>query len=160
MSHARVSRLSSIFGAFFGWVWIAATVSGIGLIGWAIFGEGVWYYPLAAFALGAFCKSLCRQYMNQAKSSAYMSTGIDYAKEWIDLPEESKYEIINEHIESFIRKYHRQNEHNATSTRDTNTLKEFADSITRGYKETGLCKPYQEVCSEFIENYFFAVAQK
>ena len=75
------------------------------MILWAIFGSGQWYYPIIVFVAGGFCKAMCRKYKKQYESLFYESTGIDFAQQWIELPDDSKKNVVIRNLKEIAAKY-------------------------------------------------------
>ena len=160
MNSRTGSKISSAIALFFGWIWIIAFFATPILILWAIFGNGRWYYPLIALAVGGVCKSLFREYKNQSEDMFYESTGNDYASEWIALPEVDKKSAVVEAFKAIASKYHPDADIESLISKyeSANRFDDIAREITQGYEETGLRKPYQVVCHTFLDNYFLSLA--
>lgn len=154
MNLKSVTIASEIASGIFGWIWIISLLSFIPLVLWTIFGDGEWYYPVILLAIGSFCKSLCRKYTKQSKKLSYELTGKDYASEWIELPEQEKKLAVIEAFKEVASIYHPNDDSVpyllsvsslVSQYEKENRFDNFVKSITQGYKETNLKKPYQIV---------------
>ncbi len=161
MDKRKGAAASELIGGIFGWIWILSSLSIPVLIIWTIWGEGRWYFILIAFVLSGFFKSLCRAYKQQSEKLYYESTGMDYAKEWLDLPEEDKKQTVIESLKGTINKLDEgENVEDWISKLDEQgRVGDIVKEISEGYRETGLKKPYKVVCNTFIENYFQFLAK-
>lgn len=161
MKAKNASLLSELLAGIFGWVWITSLFATPTLLIWALFGEGKWYYPVISFAIGAFCKSLCREYKKQSEKFFYESKDKDYTPEWINILEEDKYNFVLKALKQIILKSHPNEnvEEWVQKLEKNNQVDEIKNEITKWYKETGLRKPYHVVCKTFIENYIISLAE-
>jgi hypothetical protein len=161
MEKRTQASVSELIGGIFGWIWILSFVSIPVLIIWTIWGEGRWYYVIIVFIVSTFCKALCREYKKQSEDLIYESTGIDYANEWLDLSEEEKRQNVINALKRTINKLHADaNAKEWVSKWDEEgKVDTFVNEISKGYRETGLRRPYQVVCNKFTENYFHALVK-
>lgn len=141
-----------VLSGLIGWLWIASIVVTPLLILWAIFGNGEWYYPVISMMIGGFSKSLTRKCVTASQESYWVSTGIDYAAEWMELSKEDKENIV---IESFRNIYRPKTDMDSMieNYKEEKYFDSIINGITRVYEKSGLKKPYQVVCSTFIERW-------
>jgi hypothetical protein len=154
------SKVSICLGLFFGWIWIISFFAFPILILWTIFGDGKWYYALISFAVGSFCKALCREYKIQSEDMFYESTDKDYAAEWIALPEPEKRESVIQAFSEIAIKYHPKSDIDSLIEEyaRSNVFDDMVKNITDGYRETRLQKPYQIICSTYVDSVFLSLA--
>ena len=157
MSVARKGAvMSAIIGGLFGWVWIIATISIPILIIWAIWGNGRWYHPVIALAVGGFCKALCREYKQQSEDLSYVASDKNYAEEWSNLSEEDKKSAVIEGFRASNESYGAGKAFVDNLILD-NDQKGYFDDVVLGisllYDQQNLQKPYQAVCPAYVMDY-------
>ena len=156
------SRVAEAIGMFFGLICFFTLISIPVMILWAIIGNGQWYYPIIVFVVGGFCKAMCRKYKNKYESLFNESTEIDFAQQWMKLPDDSKKNVVIGELKKMAAKYNSKIDVElwVSDWDQRGHISDIVKEITEGYEETRLKKPYEVVCHNFIETFYLNLTPK
>jgi hypothetical protein len=151
---ARSATYEIVAGGL-GWLWIGSILSIIGLIPWALFGTGRWYYPIIALVAGTICKNLCRDLKKRSDQLHFKSVWFEHSEQWKALSDDQQINFIISTFETGLKKHAPQISAEAwiVANNAKGTFEMLAAKITNDYWYMTTCKSYQDICQIFVENY-------